>query len=142
MPVPKNGRTPSQRGGVAGRGKAPTEPPPQTNPELPEGAVLFDSDTELSEEQLGEFQSKAAIAQKDAQIATLTAQLLTTRNELIRAKKTIEKLVEERDGKNAKGKQSNKVQGRTSAQGGRRGAGKESKPARARAKREGGGKPR
>jgi hypothetical protein len=123
MPVPKNGR------------------PAQVEQQLPEGAVPFDSDTELSEEQLGEFQSRAEDAQKDAQIATLTAQLLTTRNELIRAKKTIEKLVEERDGKNTKGR-TNKDQGGTLAQDGRRGARKEPKPSGAGAKRKGGGKPR
>lgn len=78
MPKPPNNGRPAQRGGVAGRGKAPTQPPPQTNPELPEGTFLFDGDTELSDEELGVLRARAESAQKDAQIATLTAQLLTT----------------------------------------------------------------
>jgi len=112
----------------------------QDDPELPEGAVLFDSDTELTEEQLEILRSKAESAQKDAQIAVLTAQLLTTRNDLIKAKKTIEVLVEDRDGK--KSKRSDKNQGSTTAQGGRRAADKESKPAGARKKRAGSSKSR
>jgi hypothetical protein len=139
---PSNGR-PSQRGGVAGRGKAPADPPPPTNPQqqLPEGVVPFDSDVEVSEEVIARLRSEAENSQLKSQVSALNAQLLETRNQLIRAKKTIEKLVEERDGKK-KGKRTDKDQGGTPAQDGRRAASKESKPSGARAKRAGGSKPR
>src|SRR3954469_20483787 len=91
MPNPKNGRvTPKKR-------KEKTEPQPQ--------GIPFDSDVLVPDEVIAQSRMEAQMAQKDAQIAGLNAQLLETRNELIRAKMVIDQFAEEKNGK--KGKSSN-----------------------------------
>jgi hypothetical protein len=114
MPNSKNGRTTPR--------KKAADPPQAAQ----EQGIPFNSNVLVPDEVIAKARADAEKAQLQAQNAVLNAQLLETRNELIKARVAIDQLAEESNGKKSKSSNDNE-DGKVRQAGGRSKAGKSKK---------------